>query len=130
MSSKVFSLEEINNMWPLLKSISLDLVATWARITRLKAQQATKEDLDAEVARLNLYIKEVERLGGYIQDIGRAVLLFQTLCNSVRVFTCLEPLQHHKATYFHDLDGSYEDRQLISHHWCSFLRKRVAKQED
>ena len=136
MESRLVSIEEGNQMLPLLRRIVKDITKKWELIiykrTELeclekgfdsshgdldgKEREATieglKQDLNYLIDKINSYIREVEDLGCFVEEFKRGIINFPSLYNGRKVFLCWTPGEEIVA-HWHELDESYNDRVRI-----------------
>ncbi len=126
--SRILSLEEANNMLPLLRRVVSDIRRTWeviiTRRTQLEALERSrdphaqaqleeeKSELNRLIDRINNYIREVEELGCFVEEFKRGVINFPTLYLGRKVFFCWTA-DETEIQYWHELDESYNERSRI-----------------
>ena len=129
--SRVISLEEANNMLPLLGKIVGDITAAWEQIiqkrTELECLEKNpertgnehreeigelKSDLNRLIDRINGYIREVEELGCFVEEFKRGVINFPSLYVGRKVFLCWKQGDG-EVRFWHELDESYSERTPI-----------------
>ncbi len=136
MESRLVSIEEGNQMLPLLRRIVKDITKKWEMIiykrTELECLEkgfdssrhdlsdhergttvdGLKQDLNYLIDKINSYIREVEDLGCFVEEFKRGIINFPSLYNGRRVFLCWTPGEETVA-HWHELDESYNDRVRI-----------------
>ncbi len=129
--SRVISLEEANNMLPLLNRIVVDITSSWEQIilqrTELECLEKNpdqggaehreevselKGELNRLIDRINGYIREVEELGCFVEEFKRGVINFPSLYVGRKVFLCWKPGDD-EVRFWHELDESYSERTPI-----------------
>jgi hypothetical protein len=80
MNGRLFTLDEANRALPLVRAITRDAVAAYARVKALLAQDSGTADRDEQVAALlegmRRLTRELEALGCRLRDIERGVVDF------------------------------------------------------
>ena len=129
LRSRILSLEEANQMLPLLDKIVRDIMATWDEIIRKRTElecleknpdgvsvldeaQGLKSDLNRLIDRINSYIREVEQLGCFVEEFKRGIVNFPSLYVGRKVFLCWKPGEP-EVHHWHELDESYNERSMI-----------------
>lgn len=132
MKSRILSLEEANNMLPLLSKIVGDLMKTWDSIIQKRTElellekgpdngrdahreeqiQELKGELNRLIDRINGYIREVEDLGCFVEEFKRGIINFPSLYVGRKVFLCWKP-EDETVKFWHELDESYNERSRI-----------------
>jgi len=136
MLKKIHTLPEAEKMMPYLKVLTGLIQDTWTSIVELRSQldkfegdkeiaEEIRADLNELISRVNGYIKEIEDLGVYVQEFKRGVLSIPTLFHGRKVFLCPTPTENPNVDYFHELDETYQDRQLIGANRKHFLLERI-----
>ena len=135
MQSIIFTKEQVNKTLPLVKNITNDIMKTWniiiesrAKCEKLEIQMKKYKSLDDKSAsdlaeykdglnvyidRINRYIKEIEALGAFVEEFRRGIVNFPTIVYDRKAFICIRPLEEDEATYFHELDETFADRQEL-----------------
>jgi hypothetical protein len=129
------TIDEANRMLPLLRSIVLDIRASWNMIINKRTElecleKSLAEKLDEErarqvgqidelkaelntlIERINSYIREVEDLGCFVEEFKRGIVNFPSLYHGRKVFLCWG-LEDESVGFWHELDESYNDRVKI-----------------
>lgn len=138
MNSRLVTIEEANQMLPLLRRIVADIRCAWDQIIakrtelefrekelkqsagddparqteRVNRIDELKADLNSLIERINSYIREVEELGCYVEEFKRGIVNFPSLYHGRKVFLCWGVDEEH-VTSWHELDESYNDRVPI-----------------
>jgi hypothetical protein len=136
MESRLITIEEANQMLPLLRQIVNDIVTNWEMIihkrTALEAlekgldengnpleprerevqAQILKQELNYLIDRINNYIREIEDLGCFVEEFKRGIINFPSLFNGRKVFLCWKP-DESTVCHWHELDESFNDRSRI-----------------
>jgi hypothetical protein len=129
--SRVISLEEANNMLPLLGKIVRDITSTWEQIIQKRTElecleknpestgseqrdeiMELKGDLNRLIDKINGYIREIEELGCFVEEFKRGVINFPSLYVGRKVFLCWKPGDG-EVRFWHELDESYSERTPI-----------------
>lgn len=123
MSSTLFTIEQANKMLPLIKSITANIMESWAAILvkrnemeaiekKMKVPQELKDELNYIIDKVNGYIKEVEDLGCLVEEFRRGIINFPSLFNGRKVFLNWSH-QDASVQYYHELDETFKDRHIV-----------------
>lgn len=134
--NRILSLNEANKMLPLVKRITADIRIVWMDILTKRDQlqqieehltrcsedmlaklrersEEIKMDLDSLITRINGYIYEIEELGCIAEEFRRGVINFPSLYLGRKILLCWTPADGDKIIYWHELDESYNERNVI-----------------
>jgi len=136
MESKVISIQEANQMLPLIRQIVNDIMTHWEQIILKRTQleclekevptpagsrvdheqtrrvSELKADLNYLIDKINYYIREVEELGCFVEEFKRGIINFPSLFHGRKVFLCWKP-DEQTVSHWHELDETFKDRVKI-----------------
>lgn len=116
-STRVFTIEEANNMLPLVKPIVEDILKAGNEMKDMSRQTMTCEHairLENRITELKAYLQELEDLGCSYKDwnFKAGIVDFPGELNGEPVLFCWKSDEPSVAHYHAD-DETYEDRKLI-----------------
>lgn len=125
MKGKIYTIDEVNKILPLVRPIVTDLVAQYNNLsTALKVYDSVKSDgiaerieissveVAKEVDALQLLIKEVESLGGTVKDYEQGGIDFYGEVDGKIIYFCWL-LSDANITMYHDVEQGFSSRRCV-----------------
>lgn len=130
MKGKIYRLDDVERMLPLVSQIAIDLVASYGEVNRaLHAYQAEEIATQADAARaprleacnraveasldhLQGLVDEIEALGGNVRDYENASVDFYGERDGEIVYLCWQLGDEH-VTHWHGLDEGFAKRKPL-----------------
>ena len=132
---KYFTVEEANQMLPLVRDIVEDIVALFrdvhdrrerlSRVRQLPGASARdeksvyneellqiEEDLDKDITKLEGYVDELQRLGIELKDFVSGLVDFPSKMDGREVYLCWR-LGEDEVAFWHELDAGFQGRQSL-----------------
>ncbi len=153
--SNLISIKRGNQMLPLISKIAGDIQEQWSTIIEKRTllerlekgmvvpsvglTSATSEERDKTIGlfkdelnilidKINNYIKEIESLGCFVEEFKRGIINFPSCLAGRKIFLCWVP-DDVTIKCWHEMDESYNDRQLITEgknfYWTEPVRQEV-----
>lgn len=134
-AKKFFTVEEANQMLPLVRVIVQDIVHLYReiherreRLNRIrqvhgKAKrdeptlyseelQQIDEEIEKDIDRLKEYTEELQQLGVELKDAVAGLVDFRTLTDGREAYLCWK-LGEDEIAYWHELDAGFQGRQSL-----------------
>ena len=126
MKGKIFTIDEVNRMLPLVKNIVKDVITAYDRVSGnltdyelAKENGATEEELDIidkrianSLSKLQPYVDELENLGCTVRDFQYGVIGFYGDWYGQIVYFCWKDGEE-LCTHYHNIEEDYTKRKPL-----------------